>query len=56
MLGQYREYSNGQAGAIEHVRMFTYICVFSYPRFGHAVVEGYGCELKEITMVNSFSF
>lgn len=23
MLGQYREYSNGQAGAIEHVRMFA---------------------------------
>lgn len=39
MLGQYREYSNGQAGAIEHVRMFTYVFLFSYISFWKAVVE-----------------
>lgn len=34
MLGQYRDYSNGQAGAIEHVRCL-HVCIFSYP-FGNA--------------------
>lgn len=32
MLGQYREYSNGQAGAIEHVRMFPFL-YFLLPTF-----------------------
>ena len=55
MLGHYREYSNGQAGAIEHVRMLQMFAFSLTNLFGSLVVE-YEYEIKEMTIMNSFGF
>lgn len=54
MLGQYREYSNGQADAIEQVRILHKFEFSLTHIFGHAFFMQKRCVRKEITIANSF--